>query len=90
MIVLDTNVVSELMRPHADTSVMDWVDRQHAGDLWLTAVTLADSSTGLAGCLTVAARQIWPPGSTPWSQKTSTIELRHSTQRLHRTMRISS
>ena len=47
MIVLDTNVVSELMRPHADTSVMDWVDRQHAGDLWLTVVTLAELLYGI-------------------------------------------
>ena len=28
MIVLDTNVVSELMRPQADPSVVGWVDRQ--------------------------------------------------------------
>lgn len=47
MIVLDTNVVSELMRPDADTVVVDWVDRQNAGDLWLTAVTLAELLYGI-------------------------------------------
>lgn len=47
MIVLDTNVVSELMRPRADTAVVDWVDRQHADDLWLTAVTLAELLYGI-------------------------------------------
>lgn len=47
MIVLDTNVVSELMRPRADAAVVDWVDRQHAGDLWLTAVTLAELLYGI-------------------------------------------
>lgn len=47
MIVLDTNVVSELMRPRVDPAVLDWVDRQHGSDLWLTAVTLAELLYGV-------------------------------------------
>lgn len=47
MIVLDTNVVSELMRPYANSGVVEWVDRQYAGDLWLTAVTLAELLYGI-------------------------------------------
>jgi toxin FitB len=47
VIFLDTNVVSELMRPHADAAVVNWVDAQLAGDLWLTAVTLAELLYGV-------------------------------------------
>ncbi len=47
MIVLDTNVVSELMRPQAEPSVVGWVDRQAATDIWLTAVTLAELLYGI-------------------------------------------
>ena len=47
MIVLDTNVVSELMRSQAVTAVVDWVDRQVPSDLWLTSVTLAELLYGI-------------------------------------------
>ena len=48
MIVLDTNVVSELMRPEPDEAVVAWVDRQVADDVFLTAVTLAELLYGVA------------------------------------------
>ena len=35
MIVLDTNVVSELMRPTPDAAVLHWVDSQPSDGLWL-------------------------------------------------------
>ena len=35
MIVLDTNVLSELIRPTPDAGVLRWVDQQLADDLWL-------------------------------------------------------
>ncbi|SEJ92407.1 hypothetical protein SAMN05518849_11895 [Sphingobium sp. AP50] len=47
MIVLDTNVVSEAMRPSADTSVTDWLNRQPAETLFLTSVTLAELLFGI-------------------------------------------
>ena len=47
MIILDTNVVSELMRPEPSPVVVDWVDRQTARELWLTAVTLAELLYGI-------------------------------------------
>lgn len=47
MIVLDTNVVSELMRTEAASTVVDWVDRQVPSDLWLTSVTLAELLYGI-------------------------------------------
>lgn len=48
MIVLDTNVVSEAMRPSADPSVIDWLNRQPAETLFLTSVTLAELLFGIA------------------------------------------
>ena len=47
MIILDTNVVTELMRPEPSPGVVDWVDRQTASDLWLTAITLAELLYGI-------------------------------------------
>ena len=48
MIVLDTNVVSELMRSAPSQSVIDWVDRQADITLYLTSLTLAEIRYGIA------------------------------------------
>lgn len=48
MIVLDTNVVSELFRPAPDQRVMAWVDSQPAERVHLAAVTVAEILYGLA------------------------------------------
>jgi predicted nucleic acid-binding protein len=40
MIVLDTNVVSEPMKPNGDHAVKVWLDRQSAETLYLTATSL--------------------------------------------------
>lgn len=48
MIVLDTNVVSELMRSAPDTAVLAWVDAQPAADLHLTSITAAELLYGVA------------------------------------------
>ena len=47
MIVLDTNVLSEPMRPLADPAVANWLDRQRPDTLYLTTVTLAELMLGL-------------------------------------------
>jgi PIN domain len=47
MIVLDTNVVSELMRPAPDPGVLAWVGRQVDGELYTTAITLAEIRYGI-------------------------------------------
>lgn len=47
MIVLDTNVVSELMRPDPDDHVLHWVDSKPADDLHITSVTLAELLFGI-------------------------------------------
>jgi len=47
VIVLDTNVVSELMRPAPDPNVIAWVDRQAVSDLVITAITAAELKAGV-------------------------------------------
>jgi|ERR1700674_1204246 hypothetical protein len=39
MIVLDTNVLSALMRRDADQTVVTWLDLQPSESVWITAVT---------------------------------------------------
>ena len=48
MLILDTNVVSELMRERPNPDVFRWVDSQPTGDLFVTSVTEADIRTGIA------------------------------------------
>ena len=48
MIVADTSVVSELMRPSPSPAVRDWARRQPAGELYTTAITVAEIRYGLA------------------------------------------
>lgn len=48
MIVLDTNVLSELMRPQPDARVLDWLSARHPGELRMTAISRAEIRYGLA------------------------------------------
>ena len=48
MIVLDTNVVSELSRPSGSQAVVDWVDAQAVTELVITAITAAEIRAGVA------------------------------------------
>lgn len=48
MIVVDTNVVSELMRAHPEPLVLAWVSRTAVSDLVTTAITVAEIDHGLA------------------------------------------
>lgn len=48
IVVLDTNVVSEVMRPVPDPAVLEWVNAQQAGELYLTSMTTAELLYGVA------------------------------------------
>lgn len=48
MIVLDTNVLSEIMRAKPDPAVLAWLDAQAPDDLWLNAVVAAELLYGVA------------------------------------------
>ncbi len=47
MIILDTNVVSELMRERPDDRVRAWLDRLPRLDLWITAVSIFELRFGI-------------------------------------------
>jgi hypothetical protein len=48
MILLDTNVLSELMRPQLDEGVVDWIDQHASASLWISAITRAEIMLGLS------------------------------------------
>ena len=48
MIILDTNVISEPLKPRADPAVVRWLDAQDPNTLYLTAVNLAEVLIGIA------------------------------------------
>jgi predicted nucleic acid-binding protein len=47
MILLDTNVLSALMRQRPDTEVINWLDRQARTSVWTTSVTVLEIRIGL-------------------------------------------
>jgi predicted nucleic acid-binding protein len=47
MILLDTDVVSEAMKPEPHPSVRDWLDAQAAETLFLSSVTIAELMFGI-------------------------------------------
>lgn len=47
MILLDTNVVSTLMRRDPDPGVVAWLDDQPAESVWTTSITVFEVRTGL-------------------------------------------
>jgi predicted nucleic acid-binding protein len=48
VIILDTNVLSALMRTAPEAAIVDWLDRQPAESIWITAITLFEARLGLA------------------------------------------
>ena len=48
MIMLDTNVLSALMRTNPEAAVVAWLDRQPADSVWLSSVTVFETRLGLA------------------------------------------
>jgi toxin FitB len=47
MILLDTNVLSALMQPAPDPSVVAWLDRQSEREIWTSTVSLFEVEYGL-------------------------------------------
>jgi toxin FitB len=48
LIVLDTNVVSEMMRPKPDSTVLNWLNAQVAEELWLNSIVVSELLFGMA------------------------------------------
>ncbi len=47
MILLDTNVVSGMMRPFPDPAVIRWLDTQVEADVWISAIVMAEILLGI-------------------------------------------
>ena len=47
MIILDTNVISELMKTKPNEHVNTWLDQQDALTLFTTSITIAEINYGL-------------------------------------------
>ncbi|MGD1023409.1 MAG: type II toxin-antitoxin system VapC family toxin [Candidatus Sulfotelmatobacter sp.] len=47
MIILDSNVVSEVMRPRPEKNVIAWLDRQPRASIWTNSVTVLEILFGL-------------------------------------------
>ena len=56
MILLDTNVVSEVMRPIPDPSVVEWLNSQDAGRIVISTISIAEIYYGLQ-CLSDGHRK---------------------------------
>jgi toxin FitB len=48
MILVDTNVISEPLRPAPDSRVIAWIDAQAIETLYLSAITVAELRFGIA------------------------------------------
>ena len=48
MIILDSNVLSELMRERPDAQVLAWADAQAAGALWTTSICVFELHFSIA------------------------------------------
>lgn len=58
MIILDTNVLSALMRSEPDAAVVSWLDEQVPESIWITSITLFEARYGLALLPQGARRQL--------------------------------
>ncbi|RLE27273.1 MAG: VapC toxin family PIN domain ribonuclease [Acidobacteria bacterium] len=47
MILLDTNIVSEVMKPAPEGSVLQWLDHQETEELYLSTITIAEINFGI-------------------------------------------
>jgi toxin FitB len=57
VIILDTNVLSALMRTAPEAPVLAWLDRQPAESVWITSITLFEARFGMALLPTGRRRQ---------------------------------
>jgi predicted nucleic acid-binding protein len=48
MVILDTNVISEPLKPAGDPAVLEWLDQQEIDTLYLTTITVAELRFGIA------------------------------------------
>jgi predicted nucleic acid-binding protein len=47
MILVDTNIISEMMKPIPSANVISWIDQQNVSQLYISTVTIAEISYGI-------------------------------------------
>ncbi len=62
MIILDSNVLSELMRPRPEARVIAWLDCQPQTSIWTTSVTVLEMRFGLQVMPAGKRRDIYTQG----------------------------
>lgn len=48
MVIIDTNILSALMRQTPDPAVIGWLDAQAADSVWISSITLFEARYGIA------------------------------------------
>lgn len=51
MILIDTNVISELMKSAPSKNVIHWIDQENSAELYISTITIAEIFYGLNHCL---------------------------------------
>ena len=73
MIVLDTNVISEVLAPAPDSGVMGWLSRQDPLALRLSVVTVAEIAHGITllpdGARRTALARAWDGLHAAWGER---------------------
>lgn len=59
MIILDTNVVSEPLKPEPHQAVLDWLNAQEPATLYITMINLAELLAGVEGSRRAVAARLW-------------------------------
>ncbi len=73
MILLDTNVISELMKASPDLGVLSWLDNNTRNGLFISAISQAEIALGIALYPLVCVR----PGfilQTTWTHRKTIIQ----------------
>ena len=47
MLLLDTNVLSELMQQKPDQQVLSWIDDQSSHEIWISSITVFEGQYGI-------------------------------------------
>ena len=73
MIVLDTNVISEVLSPSPSESVINWLAHQDAQEMRLSAITVAEIAYGIAllheGARRTALAHAWAAFQDSWRDR---------------------
>ncbi len=58
MIILDTNIISEMMKPSPKKSVLDWLNDQESASLYLTTISVGEIGYGIRALPAGRRRQL--------------------------------